>query len=139
MDINKIGSSLIGGYTDNAVNSAQQASDDSFAQKLQAAVDSNDDKALKAACQEFEAVMLNIMYKSMKATIIKSDLIEEDAGTEIFESMQDEQLMENASKSGSFGLAEVLYKQLSGKNGAGMANVSKDAEQSKAGIEKSGE
>lgn len=139
MDIDMIGSSMISGYTDNAVNSTQQASDDSFAQKLQAAVDSKDDKALKTACQEFEAVMLNMMYKSMKATIIKSDLVEEDAGTEIFESMQDEELMDIASKSGSFGLAESLYKQLSKSNSAGMVNVSKNAEQDKTAVENIGE
>jgi flagellar protein FlgJ len=139
MDIDMIGSSMISGYTDNAVGSAQRASDDSFAQKLQAAVDNKDDKALMSACREFEAVMLNMMYKSMKATIIKSDLVEEDPGTEIFESMQDEQLMEIASKSGSFGLAEALYKQLSKKSSTGTVNVSNGTEQNKAAVENSEE
>ena len=49
----------------------------------------------------------------MRDTVIKSDLLEEDPGREIFESMLEEKLMEQASKRGSLGLAESLYKQLS--------------------------
>ena len=123
MDIGKISSSLINSLTNEATSSVEQASDDSFAEKLEAAVQNNDNKELKRACQEFEGIMLKMMYKQMKATIIKSDLIEEDPGTEIFESMQDESLMEMASKTGSFGLAESLYKQLSRQSASGAVNA----------------
>jgi flagellar protein FlgJ len=97
----------------SSLTAAQQASDNSFEKLLQQAVDNKDDKELKAACKEFEGVMLNIMYKQMKATVIKSDLIAKDAGTEYFEGMLDDNLMDNAAKTGSMGLADVLYKQLS--------------------------
>ena len=140
MDIGKISGSSISNFTNEAAQSATQASDDSFARKLEAAVQGNDDKELKIACQEFESIMLNMMYKSMKTTIIKSDLIEEEPGTEIFESMQDENLMETASKTGSLGLAESLYKQLSKQSGTGVMNVSKETvQESEPVIEKSGE
>lgn len=140
MDIGKVSSSAAGSLTNEATQSAAQASDDSFAKKLEAAVNSKDDKQLKKACQDFEGVMLNMMYKSMKATITKSDLIEKDAGTEIFESMQDDNLMEQASKTGSLGLAESLYKQLSKKSGTGVNNVSKEAVQKSEPVpEKGGE
>lgn len=123
-----------------ATQSAAQASDDSFAKKLEAAVNGNDDKELKKACQEFESIMLSMMYKSMKATVIKSDLTEKDAGTDIFESMQDDNLMEQASKTGSMGLAESLYKQLSKNSGTGVKNVSKEVVQQNESVsEKSGE
>ncbi|MGE5614134.1 MAG: rod-binding protein [Bacillota bacterium] len=117
MEIGATGSNLINSYTSDAARAATQAQDDSFARRLEEAVKNNDDKELKKACQEFEAIILNILYKQMKSTIIKSGLIEEDPGTGIFESMYDEQLMEQASKTGSFGLAESLYRQLSGRNG----------------------
>lgn len=129
MDISKISSNAIDSLTNDVTRSVEQASDDSFAKMLEAAVQNNDDKELKKACQEFESIMLNMMYKQMKATIIKSDLIEKEAGTEIYESMQDENLMELASKTGSFGLAESLYKQLSKHSGTGVKNVSKEAVQ----------
>jgi Rod binding domain-containing protein len=72
----------------------------------------------------------------MKATIIKSDLVEHDAGMEIFESMQDDALMEQVSKTGSLGLAESLYKQLAKKTGAG-ANTVKTEETDHARTEES--
>ena len=140
MDIGKINGGSAGNLMNEAAQSAAQASDDSFAKKLEAAVSSNDDKELKKACQEFEGIMLSMMYKSMKATIIKSDLVEEDAGTEIFESMQDDNLMEQASKTGSLGLAESLYKQLAKNSGTGVKNVDKEAVQQNEPVsEKSGE
>jgi flagellar protein FlgJ len=117
MEILMTGNNLIDSYTGDAVRAAARAQDDSFAKRLEEAAQKNDDKELKRACQEFEAIVLNILYKQMKATVIKSGLIKEDPGTGIFESMYDEQLMEQASKTGSFGLAESLYRQLSGQYG----------------------
>lgn len=140
MDIGRITGNLAGSYGNDAARSAEQASDDSFAKKLEAAVQSQDDKELKQACQEFESIMLNIMYKQMKATIVRSGLMERDAGTEIFESMQDENLMEMASKTGSFGLAESLYKQLSRQSGASAAKADKETgQESETVLEESGE
>lgn len=135
MDIGNIGSNPLGSNigsqpAGNAMQSAQKAQDDSFEKRLAEAVNSKDDKELKSACQQFESIMLDMMYKQMKATVIKSDLIEPDPGTEIFQSMLDENLMEQASKTGSFGLAESLYKQLSrqtkaGGNGDGVGKTEK--------------
>jgi flagellar protein FlgJ len=113
VDIGKIGSNSIIDITSSTQRSVTQASDESFEQKLNAAVASRDEEQLKKACQEFEHIMLDMMYKQMKATIIRSNLVQKDAGSEIYESMLDEKLMEAASRTGSFGLAEMLYKQLS--------------------------
>lgn len=117
MDFGKISSNMTSEYTNNASDSVKQASDDSFAKRLESASQSSNDKELKKVCQEFEAIMLDMMYKQMKATVVKSDLIEEDPGTAIFESMQDEELMKQASKTGTLGLADSLYKQLSKQYG----------------------
>lgn len=110
MDISKIS----GNINSNTVNSTRnKVSDDSFEKHLKSAFDTKDDEDLKKACQEFEGIMLNMLYKQMKATIPKSELLESDMGKEIFESMLDEELVEEASKSGSLGLGDTLYKQLS--------------------------
>lgn len=82
-----------------------------FEKRLQEAIDKRDEKELKKACQEFEGIFLDMMYKQMKATVQKSNLIPSDVGSEIFNSMLDEKYMSEASKNGSFGLAEILYKQ----------------------------
>jgi flagellar protein FlgJ len=139
MDISKINAGGIDGNTaqsfaDRAAGAAVSAEDESFAKKLEAAMASNNDRELKKACQEFESIMLSILYKQMKATVIKSDLIEKDPGTEIFESMRDEALMEQASRTGSLGLAESLYRQLSRNTGAGIKNVDKEAVQDSGAV-----
>lgn len=140
MDIGKISSNSIDSMANDATRAASQAADDNFAKKLEAAMQNKDDKELKKACQEFEGIMLNMLYKQMKATIHKSDLVEKDPGSEIFESLQDDNLMELASETGSFGLAESLYKQLSKHSGTGAKNVSKEAVQaSEPVLEKNGE
>lgn len=126
MDISSISSSTINSLVKNASAAAEMASGEDFAKKLEAAAKSNDDRELRKACQEFEAIMLDMLYKQMKATVIKSNLIEADPGKEIFESMLDEKLMEQASKTGSLGLAESLYKQLSGQYGRQVAAAAAD-------------
>ncbi len=113
MEINNIGRVLKNLTPDSASAPLQEAQDKSFEEKLKAAMEKNDDAELKDACKQFEGIMLDILYKQMKATVIRSDLIEADPGREIYESMLDESMMENASRISSFGLADSLYKQLS--------------------------
>lgn len=136
MDINMIDGIKTGDIVRNEAGSASRASDDDFARRLEKAARENDERELKKACQEFEAIMLDMLYKQMKATVIKSDLLEEDPGREIFESMLEEKLMEQASKRGSLGLAESLYKQLSRQYGR---NVPANAAENTQTRESSGE
>jgi flagellar protein FlgJ len=117
MDIGKIDSNIMSSVVKNAGNAAAQSASDDFAARLEAAARNNDDKELKKACQEFEAIMLDMIYKQMKATVIKSDLVETEPGREIFESMLDEELTSEAAKAGGLGLADSLYKQLSRQYG----------------------
>jgi len=113
MEIGRISQGLIG-KTINSVESVKgSVEQDSFEKKLQNAIDNNNEEQLKAACKEFEGIMLSMIYKQMKNAIPKSDLIPSDAGRDIFESMLDEALMEEASNGRGVGLADVLYKQLS--------------------------
>ena len=67
-------------------------------------------KRLKEACQEFEAVLTNTVFKSMRQSIMRAE--EPDQAREIFESMMDETLAKEFSKSEGCGLAALLYKQL---------------------------
>lgn len=108
----------ISGVNNNNVNNSiesakNKASDNEFEKKLKSVMDKNDDKELKKVCQDFEGLMLNTLYKQMKATVPKSDLIPGDMGKEIFESMLDDKLVEESTRSRNVGLADILYKQLS--------------------------
>ena len=110
MEIGKINDSSINSKIDNSKN---KVTDSSFEERLKNAMNSKDDKELKKVCSDFEGIMMNMMFKEMKATIPKSDLIPQDSGSEIFNSMLDDKLMEEASKKQGMGLADILYKQLS--------------------------
>jgi peptidoglycan hydrolase FlgJ len=113
MEIGKVGNTGINGST--VESSKTKAVDDSFEKRLQSAFDKKDEKELKKVCKDFEGILLNMMYKQMKATVPKSELIPSDVGTDIFESMLDDKLMEESVKSNGTGLGETLYKQLSSR------------------------
>lgn len=105
---------VAGRFINNSIDSTKShVVQDSFEKQLQSAIANKDEKKLKEACKEFESIMLNMMYKQMRAAIPKSDLIPSDPGRDIFESMLDEKLVEEASKGGGIGLADIMYKQLS--------------------------
>jgi len=76
------------------------------------AAGSRNEKELKDACMGFEKIFLQMMYKYMKKMVPDSGLISKGLAEDIFESMLDEKLMEEASRSGSFGLADMIYRQL---------------------------
>ena len=89
-----------------------QAAD--FADTLQKAFDEGDKEKLKDVCDDFEKIMLQMLYKQMKKTVPDDSFIEKSSARSIYEDMLDETLMENASKRG-MGISDMMYKQLSAK------------------------
>lgn len=90
---------------------------DDFREHLEKALNVKDEEELKKVCQDIEQLFLGMMYKQMKMTVPKSDLFPDDTSRKIFDSMLDDVLMEEASKSNTFGLGNMLYKQLSKQQG----------------------
>ena len=110
MEIGKISDKIV----DNSIKSVNINKDgEDFKKKLEAAIDSKDEKELMSVCREFESIMLGMVYKGMKATVPKVQIIPQETGREMFESMLDEEVVKQASQKRSYGLAESLYKQLS--------------------------
>lgn len=70
-------------------------------------------KELKEACQNFEAIFLDMVFKSMRNTVPKSNLMGNSFATEIYEDMLYQNFTDEAAKGGGFGLADMLYNQLS--------------------------
>jgi soluble lytic murein transglycosylase-like protein len=64
--------------------------------------------------QDFEALFIHQMLKSMRNTVPKDE--EMSTGRRIFTEMLDEQIANTASRTGNFGLAQVIYKELAGPN-----------------------
>ncbi len=70
-------------------------------------------KELQKATEDFEAVLLNMVLKSMWKTIPKSDLFEKSNSTQIYDGLMLSSLSEEMAKNGGMGVAKVLYQQLS--------------------------
>ena len=70
------------------------------------------DKELKEACQGFEAMFLDIMYRQMKKTVPESNFFNKSNAMEIWEDMRDSEMMKNVAVSGGLGLGDMLYRQL---------------------------
>ena len=70
------------------------------------------DKKLRDACEGFEEMFLDLMYKQMRATVPEDGLFGDSNADKILESMRDDQMMKQVAASGGVGLADMLYKQL---------------------------
>lgn len=116
-------------YTDKIKANQVQTDAAEFESVLKKAFDDGDKKKLKEACNEFESVMLQILYKQMKATVPESDFIEKSSARTMFEDMLDETLMERGSHRG-MGISEMMYKQLSAQMDKAykIQTIDKDAE-----------
>ncbi len=71
-----------------------------------------DDVKLKKACQEMEAVFLNMLLKSMRATVPKSELDGNTSQTETMQSMMDMEMTRNMAAAGGTGIADMMYRNL---------------------------
>ena len=67
--------------------------------------------AIRETAQQFEALFLQMMMKSMRESIVKSDL-SESSTVETFEGMFDKEVSVQLAKKNSMGLADMLVKNL---------------------------
>ena len=72
-----------------------------------------DDAKLKKACQEMEGVFLNMLLKSMRDTVPKTEIGGNNKQTDIIQSMLDTELTRNMAAAGGTGLAAMMYRNLS--------------------------
>ena len=71
------------------------------------------DEKLYQACQDFEAIFIKQMLKSMKNTVNKTGLVEGGFAEEIYDDMLYDEYASKMAKTAGFGITESLYKQLS--------------------------
>ncbi len=70
---------------------------------------------LQKAVKDFEAVFVGYMLKTMRGTVPKDELFGEGMGSEMMGSMFDMELSKQLSRKSSFGLGEMLYKEITGE------------------------
>lgn len=75
--------------------------------------DPADEKALMEACEGFEAIFTKTLMDSMRQTLPGDALFEKSNGRKIFESLHDQHLAEEISRSPkASGIKEFLFNQL---------------------------
>jgi peptidoglycan hydrolase FlgJ len=93
--------------------------------KLKLEANKAPDKALQGAAKQFEAVFTNMLLKSMRATLPKDGMFDNEA-TELYTGMLDQQLAQQIGGKG-LGLADVMVRQLthagSSKGATGAASL----------------
>lgn len=71
-----------------------------------------DRAALKKSCQDFEAIFIQSMFKSMRKTVPEGGLFERDHTTEMYQDMLDQEIASKISQRQSVGLADQMYRQM---------------------------
>lgn len=74
------------------------------------------DDEMMQACKEFEAYMIEQMYKSMDKTIIRADE-EENEYEEYFGDLRTQEFAKLATDQGGIGLAQQLYEAMKRNSG----------------------
>ncbi|MDR3428405.1 flagellar assembly peptidoglycan hydrolase FlgJ [Silvimonas sp.] len=95
-------------------NTAQSLASDpnSVNQLRQVALNSPKD-GVKAVAQQFEALLMQQMLKSMRDATPQYDTLSTSPATNMFRSMYDEQLASSMSRHGGIGLADSIARQIS--------------------------
>lgn len=79
-------------------------------------IENNDRKLelekLKTVSDDFESLLINEMIKSMRKTVNKTGLIDGGMTEDIFGDMLYTEYSKSFSKSKSFGISEMIYKQM---------------------------
>lgn len=71
------------------------------------------DKKLREACQDFEAMFLKQLLGSMRKTVDKSELFGSGSEEEMFQEMMDTEVSKAAARTSPTGIADMLYNQVS--------------------------
>ena len=72
---------------------------------------------LKRLAHELEGVFVNQLFQAMRATVPTSGPLGNDPGEELFTSMLDQSLAQEAARHLDHGIADALYRQLARRLG----------------------
>ena len=72
----------------------------------------SEDKKLRQACADFEALLLNKLVSSMRESVPQDGFFEKSFGEKMFQSMHDEELSQQMASGRGTGLGKLLYQKL---------------------------
>lgn len=79
------------------------------------------DEALKEVAAQFEAIFIQMMLKSMRDASL-ADGVFDSQQSDMYMEMFDQQIAQDLSSNGAFGIAEMMIRQLGGEQGPAPAN-----------------
>jgi len=105
--------------TNPSSTAAKSYSDFGALGELRGKAQRNDKTALRESAEQFEALFIQMMLKSMReaSSVMKSDMLHSNA-LETFEGMYDKELSMSMAKRNALGFADVVVKQLSQQQSA---------------------
>jgi flagellar protein FlgJ len=86
-----------------------------FSLPVTKAMATKEDKALKDAAKQFEALLIYQMLEQMRQTVTSGGLFEESMGEKIFKGMLDQEISLKVADNGNLGLAQIIFEQLKTK------------------------
>jgi flagellar protein FlgJ len=75
------------------------------------------EEELREAAKQFEAMFLNLVIKQMRETVPENSVFGDSSKTAVFQGMLDEEYSKMAGQTKSYGLAEMIYQNLSKAQG----------------------
>ncbi len=70
-------------------------------------------QALWKSCQDFEGIFIQYLLEQMRKAGPQDTFLDKGLGHDIFVSMYDQELSKSMAKAGQFGIAKMVYNQLS--------------------------
>lgn len=72
-----------------------------------------DERKLRKACADFEAIFISLMFRTMRQTVPTSGYFKAMPGKDIYTMMMDQKLAEELAHRGEgLGIKKILYQQL---------------------------
>ena len=78
-----------------------------------AALPRTEDEALRLVAREFESIFIGELMKSMRNATFESGLFGQDRASKMYREMHDQSLAHEMALSGRFGIADMVYSELS--------------------------
>ncbi len=72
----------------------------------------HDLKRLREVSEDFEALLMNQMFKSMRQSVNKTELIDGGMAEDIFEDMLYDEYSKSFAKSRKLGISEMIFNQM---------------------------
>ncbi len=108
----EIGSTALSAMNRMTLSNAGNSSSTNISSMERELKNSNDEK-VRQACSDFEAIFIKQMLDSMRKTVEKTSLLGGGMAEDIFEDMIYDEYAKKMSKTGDFGIKDMLYRQLS--------------------------